>query len=82
MLKKLLKTIDEQKLEHDLIKPTEYKIWIKSGIKNANISNKTLYLVCKNKVTIDVINQRFKELINEIVIGVYPEIENIEYIVE
>ena len=29
-------------LEHDLIKPTEYKIWIKSGIKNANISNKTL----------------------------------------
>lgn len=69
-------------LEHDLIKPTEYKIWIKSGIKNANISNKTLYLICKNKVTIDVINQRFKELINEIVIGVYPEIENIEYIVE
>lgn len=69
-------------LEHDLIKPTEYKIWIKSGIKNANISNKTLYLICKNKVTVDVINQRFKELINEIVIGVYPEIENIEYIVE
>lgn len=69
-------------LENDIIKPTEYKIWIKSGLKNVNISNETIYIICKNPVTVDVINKRFKDFINEIILGIYPQIKNIEYISE
>lgn len=66
-------------LLENLIEPTSYKVWIKSGIKNANISNETMYIICKNELTIDVINKRFKDFIDEIILSIYPQVKNIEY---
>lgn len=66
----------------NLIEPTSFEIWIKSGIKGVNIFNEKMYILCENTITVDIINDNYKNYINEIVKKIYPQIKNIEYKVQ
>ncbi len=66
----------------NLIEPTSFEIWIKSGIKGVNIFNEKMYILCENAITVDIINDNYKNYINEIVKKIYPQIKNIEYKVQ
>lgn len=66
----------------NLIEPTSFQIWIKSGIKGVNILNEKMYILCENTITVDIINDNYKNYINEIVKKLYPQIKNIEYKVQ
>lgn len=63
-----------------IIGRTSYQCWINSGIVDVDIKSRAINIICANSFTARIVKERYSNYIEEIIKGLYSEIEEISYI--